>query len=53
MIIKRRTTPLTFSVNVQLRLEAERTNGNIGRDPQKEVFCERFGWFLGLFVGHT
>ena len=52
IIIKRRTTPLTLRVNIQLCSEAERTNGNIGRDPQQEVSCEELGWFLELFVGH-
>ena len=40
---------LTFGVNVQLCSEAERTDGDVGGDPQQEVLFERF---LGLFIKH-
>ena len=40
---------LTFWVNVQLRSEAERTDGDVGGDPQQEVLFE---WFLRLFIEH-
>ena len=40
---------LTFGVNVQLRSEAERTDGDVGGDPQQEVLFE---WFLRLFIEH-
>ena len=43
------TIQLTFGVNVQLCSEAERTDGDVGGEPQQEVFLERF---LGLFIEH-
>ena len=40
---------LTFGVNVQLCSEAERTDGDVGGDPQQEVLFERF---LRIFLEH-
>ena len=42
-------TRLTFGVNVQLCSEAERTDGDVGGDPQQQVFSELF---LNLFIEH-
>ena len=40
---------LTFWVKVQLCSEAERTDGDVGGDPQQEVHFERF---LRIFLEH-
>ena len=40
---------LTFWISVQLCSEAERTDGDVGGDPQQEVLFE---WFCRLFFEH-
>jgi hypothetical protein len=43
---------LTRGVKIQFCSEAERTSGDVGGNPQQEMTCRSFEWFVGLFLGH-
>lgn len=44
---------LTSRVSVELRAEAERTDGGVGENSKREVFCEEIRRLLGLFFRHV